>query len=238
MKKTAKEYIIPIIAFVFSLCLQIISSAPVFDDYMKEIVVEGKLLLVKFLIQIISYLAFAVPIGVNSIVQARTVIRQKEVLKQFGKHEREYISGRLIGEKLLNEEEISNGCINIRVFKKRFNRLVLEEHAGFYDNEINGELSFSIKKNEGLCVQAYKSGHSMLENEDAARDDYHLTIRQKALAGGLQFIVAVPIIREGSNVVSRVICFDSFYRIARNGCEERILKMCEPYAYMIDSIIN
>ena len=102
---------------------------------------------------------------------------------------------------------------------------------------IKGSLSFSICQNEGLCVQAYHSKRSMLEIEDASKAEYNLTERQKALAGNLKFIVAVPDIQDATNKIKYVICFDSFQKIAKSGNEQEILKQCEMIAYnIVDTI--
>lgn len=141
----------------------------------------------------------------------------------------------------LKEQGFINGTsddINIRIFKKRFNRLVLEERTSFCARDIKGKLSFSITKKEGLCTKAFIEGHSMLEVEDGSRKEYNLNERQRALAGQLKFIVAVPIFTETASSVKRVICFDSFQKIARNGCEEGILKTCEYIAYHVNSVID
>lgn len=127
--------------------------------------------------------------------------------------------------------------INIRVFKKRLNRLVLDDRINLCSREINGPLSFSIKNNEGLCSIAYNERSSVLEAEDGAKEEYHLTYRQKVLAGNLKFIVAVPICMSNESV-KRIICFDSFQQISNKGSEEGILKICEQVAYYLDTIID
>ena len=78
----------------------------------------------------------------------------------------------------------------------------------------------------------------MLEVEDGSRQEYNLSSRQNALAGQLKFIVAVPIISENGKTIKRVICFDSFQKIAKNGCEEGILKICENVAYHLSKVIG
>ncbi len=237
MKKTVSGYVIPIVAFLLSALLQLASSTTFFDGFIKTFIVEGKVTHVKSIIDIVSYFVFAIPIGIQAIVRTKKAGQCREILIKYKQKERESLNSKLISQGLLVGGQNAEDCINVRVFKRRFNRLVLDEQPGFYNKEINGKLSFSIKRNEGLCVQAYKKGQTMMEKEDGSKSLYNLTIRQKALAGELQFIVAVPIVPDGNKTVSRVICFDSFQRIAKNGCEERILKICEPYAYMIDSMI-
>ena len=220
MKKTLSGIVIPIIAILFSVLLHLASSTTFFDGYIKPIIVEDKITRVKSFIDVISYLVFVIPIGIQSVVRGKKARQCREILIKYKQREREALNSKLVSEGLLVEDQNAGDCINVRVFKRRFNRLVLEEQPGFYYKQINGKLSFSINRNEGLCVQAYKKEQSMLEKEDGSKSLYNLTLRQKALAGELQFIVAVPIVPDGSRTASRVICFDSFQRIAKNGCEE------------------
>ena len=237
LKKTISNYCIPIVAFFCSVGLQIVSSTPFFDGLIAKIVIEERIPQVKSIIEVINFLVFIIPIGIQSVVRAKKAKLYEDVLVRLGQEKRKNTAMILSSSGSLQCDQDISDDINIRFFKKRWNRLVLEEKPGFYNKEINGALSFSIKKNEGLCVKAYNEGHSMLEIEDASRKEYNLTTRQKALAGQLRFIVAVPIIPEGSNSVTRVICFDSFQKIAKNGCEQSIIITCERLAYMIDSII-
>lgn len=237
MKRALSSFIIPILAVICSIALNVLSSTSIFDSFISSIIVKDKIALVKSIIEVINYLVMVLPISIQSIVRANNARLYKETLCKLGQEKRKNIAMLLSNEGLLQDNIDYSDSINIRLFRKRGNRLILEDKPGFYNKEIDGKLSFSIKKNEGLCVKAYREGHSMLENENASKREYNLTDRQKALAGQLQFIVAVPIIPDGSNTVTRVVCFDSFQKISKNGCEEGILKNCESFAYIIDSVI-
>ena len=78
----------------------------------------------------------------------------------------------------------------------------------------------------------------MLEIEDASKEEYNLTERQKVLAGNLKFVVAVPFHPDRDGKIKYVICFDSFQKIAKAGCEQGILKQCESIAYTVGSLIQ
>lgn len=235
MAKTFKGFVVPILALFFSILIKIATSSELFDYFLCKIVAEAQLHKVKQIIDIIDYSILVLPLGMQSIFRAKRAARYNDVISNFANTQRELIS------RILNEQGYIVGTsddINIRIFKKRFNRLVLEDKMKFCARDINGKLSFSIKKKEGLCTRAYCEGHSMLEIEDGSRVDYNLNDRQRALAGQLKFIVAVPIHLDNTITVKRVICFDSFQKIAKNGCEEGILKICESIAYHLNSVID
>lgn len=235
MRKKIKGILVPIIAILFSTILYIVSSTSFFDFFLAEIVVKEKIPLIKNIINILNFLVLVIPLGIQSVEKASQAARCEEVIANFGQSQRELISH------ILKEQGFIDGTsddINIRIFTKRFNQLVLEEKMKLCAREIKGELSFSIKKREGLCVQAFLAGHSMLELKDGSRKNYNLNERQRALAGGLKFIVAVPIYSKSKQAIKRVICFDSFQEIAKNGCGESILKTCESVAYHINSILD
>lgn len=235
MSRILKCYVVPIIAVVLSIVLWVLTSTNAFDTFLKGIFVEEKIANVKTTVSIINFSVLVIPLGIQSVVSAKGNARCKEVISNFALSQRE-----LIGQ-VLNEQGFIVGSaddINIRVFTKRFNKLVLEDNMKFCAREIKGKLSFSISKGEGLCTKAYKDKKSMLEVEDGSRQEYNLSSRQNALAGQLKFIVAVPIISENGKTIKRVICFDSFQKIAKNGCEEGILKICENVAYHLSKVIG
>ena len=235
MGKKFTGYVVPIVALGLSIILKIASSSHFIDELLLRFVKEEKIGVVKSIIEIVDYAIFVVPLGIQAIVRAKKAAQCREVISKFGQSQRELVSH------ILKENGFIEGTsddINIRVFKKVYNRLILEDKMKFCARDIKGKLSFSINKKEGLCTKAYSQRFSMLEVEDASKKEYNLNSRQKALAGQLKFIVAVPICSDTKNTVKRVICFDSFQRIAKNGCEEGILKICEQVAYNLSSIID
>lgn len=235
MPKILKCYVIPIISVVLSIMLWVTTSTDAFDTFLKGVVVEEKIESVKSAIDILNFCVLVIPLGIQSVIYAKGNTRCKEVISNFAQSQRELVSNTLKGQGFIDG---SVDDINIRIFTKRFNKLVLEDDMKFCAREIKGKLSFSIPKNEGLCTKAYKSKKSMLEVEDGSRKEYNLSSRQKALAGQLKFIVAVPIVAENEKTVKRVICFDSFQKIGKDGCEEGILKTCENIAYHLNKVLG
>ena len=141
----------------------------------------------------------------------------------------------------MSDKNYINGSsteLNVRVFRRRRNHLVIEDNNAYCTKKITGRLSFSLSNDEGICVKAYKSKRSTLEIEDASKGEYHLSERQKILAGDLKFVVAVPLHPDRGEKIKYVICFDSFQKIAKSGCEQGILKQSESIAYLIGSLLK
>lgn len=235
MKQKIKIYAIPLFLVMLSIVLQILSETKVLDSIIGSLFVEDKAENVKTVITIIGYIAFVVPLGWQSVTRGKKAYVCDATISKYIDEQREVLIN------ILRDQKYVNGTtedINLRVFKKRLNRLVLENEDNFYSKRIDGKLSFSIAKKEGLCAKAYTHGRSMLEIEDASKPEYNLTERQKALAGGLKFIVAVPIHLDKNGKIKYVICFDSFQKIAKPGYEQGILKSCETIAYTVSAMIQ
>ena len=235
MKRIIKWYLLPITAVLLSILLRFISATQFFDNLLMSTFKEDKIPSIMAIIDVINHLVVVAPLGIQSIIRARNADKHKDVVFNYGQEQRD-----LLFHMLSECNYITGTCeeINIRIFRKHFNRLVLDENMKLCSREIKGKLSFSINRDEGLCTQAFKEGHSMLEIEDGSREQYNLTERQKALAGQLKFIVAVPIHPESEGKIKTVICFDSFSIITHAGCEEGILKICETIAYRISSVVD
>lgn len=227
-----RAYVLPIIGLVVSIFLKIVTSFSFFYELIGN---PKNIENVKKTIDMIDFLVLVLPLGFQSVLRAKSAIRCEEFISYLGQNTRD------LAEYALKEKGYIEGTsddINIRVFRKRFSRLVLEDRKNFFSRGIRGKLSFSIKKKEGLCAQAFSSRHSMLEVEDGSKDVYNLNDRQMALVGQLKFIVAIPIVCDSKNTIRRVICFDSFQQIAKNGCEEGILKICENLAYNLNATLD
>lgn len=78
----------------------------------------------------------------------------------------------------------------------------------------------------------------MAEFEDASDARFNLNRQQLASAGGLHFMVVVPVCAANSNKVIYVICFDSFKKIGKKQYEGPIMRICERAAYEIYDVIN
>ena len=187
--------------------------------------------------EFVRYLILVAPLTFQSVIRGKKASLYDITIMKFMNQKREHITTLLKDKKLVKKTTTAEN-INIRIFKKKFNRLVLENKEEFNSNMIKGDLSFSISKNEGLCVRAYSSRETLLEIEDAAKPEYNLTERQEALAGGLKFIAAVPVLKDRKDEIDYVICFDSFQQIAQNGNEEEIKKQCIKIAYDIVNVIE
>ena len=235
MNKKIKRYILPVILLAGSILLRIATATDFFDSILRSVFKEEIIVTVKKTADFLDYLIFIFPLGIHSIRCAKDATRCREIVTRFGQNQRELVSHWLLEEGFI---EGTSDDISIRVFKKKFGSLVLEDNMKFCSREITGKLSFSIRKQEGLCTKAYSEKHSMLEIEDGSKKQYNLTNRQKALAGELKFIVAVPISDDSTQSIKRVICFDSFQKIAKTECEEGILKICEQVAYNLNSVID
>ena len=237
MKRKIWNYFVPLAALVSSIAIWIFTSTDMFDSILAEVVRPDKIPGIKETLNIFDFCVLVIPLGVQSIMHANGATRCKEVIATFAHSQRRMTAHALKENGYVNDigADIE---LNIRIFRKRFNRLVLEDKMEFCANETQHKLSFSIKKQEGLCTKAYAQSHSMLESEDGSRKDYNLTNRQKALAGDLKFIVAVPIVTESGKPSKRVICFDSSQKLAKRGCEQGILKSCESIAYQLNSVIG
>lgn len=237
MKRRAKNYLVPLVALVLSIAIWILTSTNMVDSILAEIVREDKIPGIKEALNIIDFCVLVIPLGVQSIKRANGATRCEEVITKYAHSLRSMTAHALKDNGFVNAID-ADIELNIRVFKKRFNRLVLEDKMEFCAKEMQSKLSFSIKKQEGLCTKAYAQGHSMLEAKDGSSDDYNLTNRQKALAGDLKFIVAVPIVTDNGKPSKRVICFDSSQQLAKKGYEQGILKSCESIAYLLNSVIG
>ena len=235
MRRKLRVYVLPVMLVLMGIILQILSETKVLDSIVSSLFVEEKAETVKIVITILSYIFFVVPLGWQSIVRGKKAALCDATVSRYIDEQRELLISILRDQKLVNGTPED---INLRVFRKRLSRLVLENEENYYSKRIEGKLSFTISKDEGLCVKAYKAKRSMLEIEDASKPEYNLTERQKALAGNLKFIVAVPIHPDGNGKIKYVICFDSFQKIAKPGCEQGILKHCETIAYTVGTLIQ
>lgn len=234
-KAKIKGWIVPIVASLCSIAFHFIATTPTIDTYISGFIQGEAVSYVKLLIELLDYIIFVVPLGIQSVCSANKATMYLKLRERFGDDQIAVVAATLREKGFI---EGSDNDINIRIFKKRCNRLVLEDKLETGASKIHGKLSFSIKKKEGLCVQSLIKGYSMLEIEDASRNEYNLTSRQKVLAGDLKFIVAVPICADVNGAVNHVVCFDSFKKIAKSGCEQGIIKICEEHAYYLMSVIN
>ncbi len=235
LRQKIKVYAVPLLLVLLGIILQILSETQLLDSFLSELVIEEKVATVKTAVNILGYIVFVAPLGWQSVTRGRKASACDNTIARYINEQRELVFTILSEHKYV---EGSSEDLNIRVFRKRWNRLILENEDKFYTRRIEGKLSFAISKNEGLCVKAFKEKRSMLEIEDASKKEYNLTERQKVLAGDLKFVVAVPFHPDRDGKIKYVICFDSFQKIAKAGCEQGILKQCESIAYTVGSLIQ
>lgn len=234
--KQFKILIWPIIFFLISLAMRLITNTNLVNDWLETIFAVEKLLLVKDWINVANFLIFVAPLGIMSILRGYRADKAERFKKNYGEQQSKYIYQMLVHKQLVVHDE--NADFNIRFFKKHFGRLVSEDSEGFCQRSIGHKLSFSIKDNQGLCVWAYNHSEVRYEFDNVLNKTYHLNEQQKVAAKGIKFLVAVPICNQNDNKVKCVICFDSHVHIAHKSNASAICSLCQGAAYHIYDVIR
>lgn len=236
MKRVLRAALAPIGLFIATTLLGIASNTHLFDALLLGYINNEKVAAVKEIINLANFIALVLPLGIQSIIRGVKANKAKVLMEKYGERQRKYLFA------ILSEKEYITGGsendFNIRVFRKKGGFLVSEDINGFCGVPINRKLSFSISKNQGLCVKVYKTKYSQLELENAGKDEYHLSKQQQASAGELKFIVAIPVCGTNNDNVRCVVCFDSFQKIGNPKSADQILKTCEHIAYDIVDVIG
>ena len=230
-----RTWIIPSGLALLSVGLQLLSSTPFADNIMGAFFKPESIGKAKGIINIICYIFFVAPISIQAVSRGIKANKAVILFQNCWKQERDILF-HLLTKK--NYIDCSKDDISIRIFKKKRKKLVLQKQFENPDQQIKDRLAFSIDKNQGLCVQAYEKGCSLLETGDASRKEYNLNKQQSTLVGDLKFVAAVPIFTPEGEKSKFVICFDSFQEIANSGDAQGILKECETVAYDIASLIR
>lgn len=185
---------------------------------------------------ILSNVLFVAPLCFMSVRRGGIADNAGLIKKRYSEKQREAVYAVLKVKGYIDSE--NDADFNVRIFRKHFKHLVSEDVDGMYDMPIKRKLSFSIDKDQGLCVMAYKEKKTMAELEDASLDRYNLNKQQLASAGAIKFMVATPVCGENNNKVKYVICFDSFKKIGKQKHKDPIMSICEKAAYEIYDVIK